>query len=402
MKKFLPYAIGAVALLVLVVLAINTPFNRERKLNERITLRQRDKIPYGTYAAHELLTNTFSKAHVTLDPSDPVVWMSNSGDTAGQAVFLLCKSFNPGLDELKSITDFVQAGNYVFIITPGLGWDTEQFLQLRTTQTFATGDDSLQVSLRGPLATPASYQYPGKKWESYFTNLNSATAVQLGSNSDGYTNFIQLQSGRGRLFVHLAPLAFSNYFLLHKENIRYFQNVLSLIPDSVTKIVWSEYYLTQHQKKEAEPNILRVLWQHKPFRWALLTALLTLLVYVLSAARRRQRLIPFYAKPANDSLDFVRTMGRLYYDRSDHHNLSKKMAAYFLEQVRSRYKIQAQALDDSFVAALHEKTGYDHGELKKIVDFIHYINTYTFITEQELARFYGQLQLFYKTNGTTF
>jgi hypothetical protein len=132
-----------------------------------------------------------------------------------------------------------------------------------------------------------------------------------------------------------------------------------------------------------------------------MTALATLLLYVLSAMRRRQRLIPPYAKPANASLDFVRTMGRLYYDRRDHHNLAKKMAAFFLEGVRSRYKLSTTALDDAFVQELHQKSGYGYGELKNITDFIQYINTYTFITEPELAQFYERLRLFYKnTDGT--
>jgi hypothetical protein len=148
--------------------------------------------------------------------------------------------------------------------------------------------------------------------------------------------------------------------------------------------------------------VLHVLWQHEPFRWALVTAIATLLLYVLSAMRRSQRLIPFYAKPTNDSLDFVRTMGRLYYDRRDHHNLAKKMAALFSEHVRSRYKIVSNALDETFEEELYAKSNYNSEELKKIVAFIQYINSYDFITEQELAWFYLQLRLFYKhTDGTT-
>jgi hypothetical protein len=127
----------------------------------------------------------------------------------------------------------------------------------------------------------------------------------------------------------------------------------------------------------------------------------TLLLYVLSAMRRRQRLIPFYPKPANDSLEFVRTIGRLYYERRDHYNLAKKMATFFSEHVRNRYKILQPALDEAALQELHIKSGYDYEELKKIAAFIAYLETDTFITEQELARFYQQLTLFYqKTDGT--
>jgi hypothetical protein len=183
--------------------------------------------------------------------------------------------------------------------------------------------------------------------------------------------------------------------------VKYFENVVSLLPPQVAKIVWNEYFLTRRAPKEREPNILRVLWQYPSFRWGLSTVMATLLLYVLSAMRRRQRLIPSYAKPANDSLDFVRTIGRLYYERRDHHNLAKKMAAFFTEHVRNRYKVFHPTSDESFAAELHVKSGYDNVELKKISDFIQYLETYTFITEQELTRFYQQLTLFYqKTDGT--
>ena len=216
-------------------------------------------------------------------------------------------------------------------------------------------EDSLQLSLKAPLVEAASYIYPGKRFDNYFSSFDTTTALILGTNNDNHPNFIQLQSGTGRLFIHLAPLAFSNYFILHKTNIHYFEKVVSLIPPEVHTIVWNEYYLARRTPKEQEPNVLRVLWQYPSFRWGLLTILATLLLYVLSAMRRRQRLIPFYAKPANDSLDFVRTIGRLYYERRDHLNLAKKMAAFFTEHVRNRYKILQPALDEAFLQSCIRK-----------------------------------------------
>lgn len=403
MKKFAPYIAGFFALLLLLLIAVYAPLKRARKFDERITLRQRDKIPYGTHAANRLLRATFSKAHTLYDKAAPGYWDGIDTDTSGQAVFLVSVNFDPEEDELIRLEQFIQHGNYVFVITQNMETEAATFFGLENEKNFfsAATRDSLQVSFRAPFAESASYIYPGKRFDSYFSSFDSTTAFALGSNAEGQPNFIQLQSGRGRLFIHLAPLAFSNYFILHKDNIHYFQKVISLIPEDVHAIVWNEYYLSRRAPKEQEPDILSVLWQHKPFRWGLFTAIITLLLYVLSAMRRRQRAIPFYIKPANDSLNFVRTMGRLYHERRDHHNISKKMAAYFLEHVRSRYKIVNVTPDETFVTELHTKSNYEYEELKKIIDFIQYINTYTFITEQELARFYQQLNLFYKkTNGT--
>ena len=404
MKKWAPYTLGAFALLLLVLLVLFVPYKRERKLDERITLRQRDKIPYGTFVAHQLLQATFSKAHVIQDKAAPGYWSGINTDTSNQAVFLISGTFDPDQDALRHISKFVQNGNYVFIITQHFNQDVATYLKLQDENDFLERvEDSLQLFLHTAFTGTSIYQYPGKKYDSYFSDRDSATSLALGKDAAGHTNFIQLQSGKGKLFVHLAPLAFSNYFILHKSNVHYFQNVISLIPEDVSTVVWNEYFLSRHRKsKEKEPNVLRVLWQYDAFKWGLLTLVFTLLLYVLSAMRRTQRIIPVYAKPANDSLDFVRTIGRLYYDRRDHHNLAKKMAAYFLEQVRSRYQLTQITVDENFAAALHAKSQYPYEDLKKIIDFIQYINAYTYITEEELAQFYQQLELFYKKteNGT--
>ena len=75
-------------------------------------------------------------------------------------------------------------------------------------------------------------------------------------------------------------------------------------------------------------------------KWAaLLTAIFALLLYVVLEMRRKQRTIPVMTKPKNDSLEFVKTIGRLYHDKGDHKNLCRKMSAYFLEHVRNRYKL---------------------------------------------------------------
>src|SRR4029078_13026231 len=121
----------------------------------------------------------------------------------------------------------------------------------------------------------------------------------LGYTENGHPNFIHLRTGKGNFYVNLEPLAFSNYFLLHKNNIHYYEHALSLIAADVKKIVWDEYYLNKVVKKESK-GWLSVLFRFPALKAALLTAIFTLLLYVLLEMRRKQRYIPFVAKPKND------------------------------------------------------------------------------------------------------
>jgi hypothetical protein len=135
---------------------------------------------------------------------------------------------------------------------------------------------------------------------------------------------------------------------------------------------------------------------NRSFGAAIWVLLLLLLVYALLEMRRKQRFIPLMMKPRNDSLDFVKTIGRLYYDKGDHKNLSRKMSAYFMEHVRNRYKLATGTLDDNFVQQLQFKSGMEEAEIRNIVTFIRYTEDAPVINQAELAQFHRQLEAFYK------
>jgi hypothetical protein len=168
------------------------------------------------------------------------------------------------------------------------------------------------------------------------------------------------------------------------------------MPSRITQVVWDEYYLAKRDNPQKKSNWLSVFFRYPALKWALITVLLTLIVFILMEMRRKQRPIPVINKPKNDSLDFVKTIGRLYHDKGDHKNLSKKMAAYFLEHVRSRYKLPTNHLNDEFIKQLTFKTAIDENEIRKIVDFINEIDAYDFINDHQLTVFHKQLESFYK------
>jgi hypothetical protein len=121
-----------------------------------------------------------------------------------------------------------------------------------------------------------------------------------------------------------------------------------------------------------------------------------LALLALLGSRRKQRPIPKIEKPKNDSLDFVKTVGRLYYDRRDHTNLARKMAVYFLGHVRGQYKISTQVLDENFIRDLHYKSGYGMEGIKELVGFIGYLQSGSTVSENQLKGFHQQLEMFYQ------
>lgn len=404
MKKYLPYLLAALAFLVLGTQIILSLANRPRKFVQRVSLRQKDKIPYGTYVARQLLPVLFPNAVIRDEHTTPGEWMDTQKKKAGQAVILPAKYFNADDYEMNQVYEFVKEGNYVFILAHSLSFEANNLLgtnlSFSSFETFyGTQPDSLRIYLEHPpFSRPHTYVYPGRRYESSFRGTDTLRTVVLGRNDLRETNFIRMNAGKGSVFIHLAPVAFSNYFLLHKDNARFLEQAFSVIPPEIHTVVWNEYYLLKpHVQQEKNPGLYRVLLQYPSFRWGLFTAVFALLLYVLLHLRRRQRLIPELAPPKNESLDFVKTMGRLYYDQGDHANLGRKMAVYFLEHLRSQYKVATHTLDTTFVESIHTKTEYPFADLKSIIDFIQFLETAPALSEQQLAQFHQQLENFYHT-----
>jgi hypothetical protein len=173
---------------------------------------------------------------------------------------------------------------------------------------------------------------------------------------------------------------------------------LSVISPDVNKVVWDEYYLNkiQRERPQKKQGWLSVLFRYPALKAALLTSILALLLYVLLEMRRKQRYIPVVSKPKNDSLNFVKTIGRLYYDKGDHKNLCRKMSAYFLEHIRNKYKLPTGTLDEVFISNLKYKSGAEETAIREIVTFINHLEATPAVSSNQLTGFHKKLDAFYK------
>lgn len=380
---------------------------RSRELDERLSFRKKDKIPYGTYVAYESLKSFFPQASVSTNRNSPGNWDSLSNYDNGQALVVVSPIFFADEFEMKKIIRFAENGNDVFISAAFVSEEVKSilncgisFMDIYSIFSGQGGEeDTLEVTLANPpFKRSYNYMYPGKKLDCHFFKLDSSITTVLGNSAEGNANFIHLKAGDGNLYFHLAPMAFTNYFLLRGRNMGYYEDMLSVISPQTKTIVWDEYFITKKHTYDNKPEgkgWLSALFSYPSFKWALLTALFTLLLFVLLEMRRRQRYIPAVARPRNDSLDFVKTIGRLYYDKGDHKNLCRKMSAYFLEHVRNRYKLATGEMSEDFIKNLQFKTGIDEHELRSIVFFIKELDTAPAISEHQLAYFHKQLESFY-------
>jgi hypothetical protein len=107
-------------------------------------------------------------------------------------------------------------------------------------------------------------------------------------------------------------------------------------------------------------------------------------------------LIPAKAAVRNSSLDFVKTIGRLYYQRKNNGNLALKMTTHFLDHVRTKYNLSTTSLDEEFVNRLSYKSGFSKEGLTGLVELISTFQLDPDLTDEQLLQFNKKIEEFYK------
>lgn len=178
-------------------------------------------------------------------------------------------------------------------------------------------------------------------------------------------NFIKVNHGKGHLYLHSEPLILTNYYLLKPGNEKYVQDVFSYLPDRET--VW----FSGDNKNVAESRSpLRFILANPGLRYAWWLLLAGLFLFIIFNAKRKQRIVPIIEPKKNKSVEFVKSIGNLYLQEGDFHDMMAKKAQYFLNRVRMDLLIDTKDLDEKFIHLLHLKTGKSVEKIKEATELI--------------------------------
>jgi hypothetical protein len=379
---------------VLLLLSLaSCQLNRAKRIDRRITLKRRDKLPYGTKVAFDGLSYLFPNS--TISTNNKPLSALSSGD-GKKAYLIIVGAMDPSPADINSLLDFVGGGNHVFVSARRYGDSLLHTLGVKASYGYLSDGpmDSLRLSVVQPVTGDSlNFAYPGDSFDGWVNDFDHQYTTVLGRDHLGRPDFIRFSyKGGGTLYLHFAPLAFSNFFLLHKQNFGYYQDALSYLPATVEEVVWDDYFTVPHRNWSALDYILHNGGLASAF-WLLL--LLFLLIYLFES-KRRQRPIPVIAPLQNTSLDFVRTIGRLYFQRRDNLNLAGKMVMHFQDLVRTRYNVAASALDEDLASRLALRTGYEREELSRLIGYMRALPSKAYVPDDELMDFHRQLEAFYK------
>ena len=378
-------------LLLLMVVSSGCGGRKKKVLNRFVSFSRKDKIPYGTYVAYEGLSHLFPDAEISVNTKAPGL-LYNSGSK--KALIVITKYLEMDGQEVADLKSFVGEGNHVFL--SALGFSDTLLNSLNLDATERSSHDSLRVSVLHPVSGDSSnYIYPGDSYDRALTRIDTNFATVLGRDQTGRPNLVRYRyTGGGSLMLQFAPMAFTNFFLLHKGNHAYYERVMSYIPGNVHEVMWDEYFRL-YRPSSGSP-LLKFILTNKSLAAAFWLFLALIALVYLFDSKRKQRLVPEIEPLQNNSLEFVKTIGRLYYQRRDNRNLLGKMVNHFQDHIRTQYNLHGSTGEEGFVERLAYKTGVRIEFLRELLWEMHRLMAEAVVSDHEILAFDQKMEEFYK------
>ncbi len=396
MKRSLPYILGFLIPLVLVILWVNTG---EKPTNWDFTLNPNDKIPYGTYLTHELLKKSFPGQEIE-DLNSSTYILSNSHDSEkykNSNIIIFCDNFESDKYDVQELLRLAAGGNSIFIASNEFSGALADTLKLGVNDNYRINADTgfRNLSFVNRHVFPdKNFPYKNNYVDKYFSNFDTARTRVLGNVNDTAVNFIRVKFGKGEFLLSSCPMAFTNYYIVDKTTRQYPFYCLSYLPQR--KIFWNDYYNYHGKYGFHNDSTLGYIFKNPPLRWAFLILVCGLLIYIFFEGKRKQRLIAIMDPYKNTTLEFADTMGRLYYERFDHKNLAEKKINYFYDYLRTKLYLRTDTLDAEFYKRFRDKTGMTEDDTAALFVNISRVRSLESIDEKDLLQLNKQMDEFYK------
>jgi len=383
-----------------------------KPINWTISYAKKDKIPFGTSALYSMLPSIFPTQTIT-DAKFPLYTILNNTTSKNQNYIIINNVFKPDTLDTRELLRFIARGNNVFISANYFSGKFADTLKLETDNYFALENigkkgsqglsnilkthDTVKINFTNPLLkNVTNYTYTKGIEGTYFKSFDTIHSVVLGSSENKKINFITTKIGKGKIFISTIPEAFSNYHFVNATNYSYVYKALSYLPNQ--SIIWDEYYKAGNDKSDSP---LRVIFNNPILLKAYYLLILSIILFMIFGAKRKQRIIPVIEPYRNTTLQFVDIVGTLYYQTGNHKNIADKKITYFLEYIRTAFQTKTTIYDDAFITRITNLSGIPEQEVHDLFYYFSDLSIKQAITQQELLKLNTMIENFHKQSKRT-
>lgn len=373
-KTFKIYAI--IFIIIMVIMAL-LEVNKNEVVDWRKNFDVNKKTPFGLFVFNKEAENLFKDKLKRIEDT-PYDFYNNSSKEAHNILVL---ETEVDIQSWKKILDQVSKGSDAMLFVNNLPTEVSEKIGITISQESFGDKNVLKL-------TDDKYQnvfltldkFPSGRGISYIKPKVEILGTSIDEDSRRTATFIKTNYGKGNIYVHTEPLFLTNYYLLKSGNTQYTQDVFSYLPNRDT--LW----FVESNTKESS-SLMRFILSKPALKYAWWIFLGGLLLFVFFNAKRKQRVVPIIEPLKNNSLDFVKSIGNLYLQEGDFHDMMAKKAQYFLNKVRLELLIDTQNLNEEFAKKLHLKTGKPLDKISEAIILINKAqNPYANVMKEDLIK----------------
>lgn len=291
------------------------------------TISKTDAQPYGAKATLERLSDIFDKRP---EVSQKALYIVNKNTTVNHSLILGDIYLRLSKTDVESVLEFVERGNQAMLLSEGFPDELTDTLNIEYKAEYlkdTVQTRSLLLKVNGKLT---KFNNVKRGNDIYFKLPTGCKYEVLGYDSNHRPNFIAIPRGKGMLYLHTDPVAISNFNLLYGNNA-YISTLFSYLKKS-SSIIWDEHYKSMVPHNDSS---LIYIVANPSLRASYYLLLAIGIIYVFAFGRRRQRAIPIIKAPRNISLDFIKTISRLYFFERNNKDIATKKITYFFDRIYS-------------------------------------------------------------------
>lgn len=384
------YKIILALLVVLILLLTYLEANQARELNWSPSYSASDKIPLGSQVLFKNLQDQELQIEKVKLP--PYEFLDDS--TRQGTYFFLNDRLNIDDNELKKLFSWVEKGNTLFLIAEDFSQNILDTLNIKVkvvSPENGTSSKPLLNFTNEQLKRETPFLFDRETYNLVFKDYDSLQPELLGVSQlyedslkikNPEINFLRDSIGKGLIYLHSTPKAFSNYFLLDGENYEYAERALAFIPVE-KELFWDQYYKSG---KTFTTSPLFVILNNRTLKWAYYFIIIGSILFVIFEGKRKQRSIPVIPPLKNQTLHFTRTIAGLYLERNDYKRIATKKIALFLDYVRSHWRVPTNELNEEFYSRLAALTETPVKEIREFWLFMKKLEDKENVSKDELLK----------------
>lgn len=371
------FKIYAVIFIVVMVILVLLEVNKKEVTDWRKNFDTNEKSPFGLFIFDHEAKDLFKNKLKKIDQTPYNYYNTHKKESHN----ILVVETNVDTESWNKILDQVSKGSDAMLIVSQIPKEVSDSIGYYDSEISFADENVLKL-------TDKKYQndfikldkFPSGRGFSYIKPKVEVLGKTVEKNNSDQANFIKIKFGKGNIYVHCEPLFMTNYYLLKSGNIKYAQDVFSYLDDKET--IW---FVESNAK--VSRFFMRFILSNPALKYAWWVLLGGLVLFVFFNAKRKQRIVPIIEPLKNTSVDFVKSIGNLYLQEGDFHDMMAKKAQYFLNKVRLDFLIDTQNLDEEFAKKLQLKTGKTIEMINEAINLIKKAqDPYAHVMKEDLAR----------------